>query len=178
MENPIDNIIIGLVEKTDGVYKSLKMNPNHLTAISFIFGLMTAYYIYHGQDKLAAVTLFLSYYYDCMDGHYARKYNMVTEFGDYFDHFSDWTKTGVILFAMYKRNPNKFTYIFPVLLIFFILSSIHIGCQENVFKSATNQPFLNNFKLLCPKNDFIYCTRWFGTGTLLLVTLIIILTQD
>ena len=36
--------------------------------------------------------MFVGYFFDCMDGHFARKYNMVTEFGDMYDYITDLSK--------------------------------------------------------------------------------------
>ena len=43
----------------------------------------------NNNKKLIAIILLIFYFMDCLDGHFARKYNMVTVFGDYFDHFVD-----------------------------------------------------------------------------------------
>lgn len=174
-ENPIDDVIIHLADKTDGVYKYFNLTPNHLTTLALLFGIMTAYYIYKGYNKLATLTFFLSYYYDCMDGNYARKYNMVTNFGDYYDHIVDWFKFALILFAMYKKNPKKFKYIL-ILSAFLSLSVIHIGCQERMSHLNHVQPILDHFEFLCPNDDFIHISKWFGTGTANLIMAIAIYT--
>ena len=38
---------------------------------------------------LACIYYFISYFFDVLDGIYAREYNMVSEFGDYYDHIKD-----------------------------------------------------------------------------------------
>ena len=35
---------------------------------------------------------------DCLDGFYARKYNMTSQFGDYLDHLSDVFKTTCLFY--------------------------------------------------------------------------------
>ena len=175
-ENPIDDIIIHLANNTDSVYKYFNMSPNHLTTLSLFFGILTAYFIYKGYKELAVLAFFMSYYYDCMDGNYARKHNMVTDFGDRYDHFSDWFKSGLILFALYKRNPEKIGNVIVVLGIFSILSFIHLGCQEKMSHVHYDQSVLDNLKILCPNNNFIHISKWFGTGTLFLATIIAIYT--
>ena len=37
---------------------------------------------YNEYYILSSLNLFLFYFWDCMDGNYARTYNMVTKFGD------------------------------------------------------------------------------------------------
>lgn len=174
-ENPIDDVIIKIADNTDKIYKNLNMNPNHITTLSLIFGMLTAYYLYCGYNTLAATTYFISYYYDCMDGNYARKYNMVTKFGDQYDHISDMFKSCMILFAMYKKNSTKAKYSFAILFIFFMLSCVHLGCQEKVSDDPMST-VLDNFQILCPNEGLINYTRWFGCGTFNLVMLIMIYT--
>jgi len=41
------------------------------------------------QFALSAFSYLISYMFDCWDGYYARKYNMESKFGDYYDHVSD-----------------------------------------------------------------------------------------
>jgi phosphatidylglycerophosphate synthase len=176
LENPFDNIIIELADQTDSLYKSANLTPNNLTTISLFFGLLTAYYLYKGYNKLATITFLISYYYDCMDGNYARKYDMVTDFGDFYDHFCDFLKVALILFAMFKKNPNKFKFVFLILVFFYTLSSVHIGCQEKASHVKHNQPILEYTQSLCPNSDWITYTRWFGSGTAVLVNAFLIYT--
>jgi len=51
--------------------------------------LICVYLLIHKSYKLSALFLMISYYFDMMDGYIARKYDQVTEFGDWFDHISD-----------------------------------------------------------------------------------------
>lgn len=176
LENPIDNIFIDLADNTDGIYRKLNMTPNNITTLSLFFGIMTAYYIYKGYNKLATLTYIISYYYDCMDGNFARKYNMVTDFGDCYDHISDWFKMGLILFAMYKRNSKKLFKILPIVIILIILSTIHLGCQEKITHINYKQPILDNAEIFCPDSCMIEHTKWFGVGTTTLIMSIIIYT--
>ena len=38
---------------------------------------------------ISAILYLTRYIFDCIDGFYARKYNMTTVFGDWYDHISD-----------------------------------------------------------------------------------------
>lgn len=175
MENPIDNIIISLADNTDGIYKKFNMTANDITSLSLFFGILCAYYIYKGNNTLAVITFILSHYYDCMDGNYARKYNQVSNFGDYYDHISDLFKLVLIGFALYKRNPTKFKYVLIILIPFYLLTVAHLGCQERMSGFNDNH-MLDNLEILCPNDDLIYYSRYFGCGTFMFVTAIIIYT--
>lgn len=175
-ENPVDNIMIDIADKTSSFYKMFNCTPNQLTTLSLFFGLMAAYYLYKRQNMMATILFVISYYFDTLDGHYARKYGMVSEFGDYYDHFSDWLKYGVIMFVMYQINPSKFVYVLLIMSIIFLLQNIHIGCQEKMYESKVDQPLLKHTKMLCPDVSYINYTKYFGCGTLFLIMSILIYT--
>jgi phosphatidylglycerophosphate synthase len=173
-ENIFDDYIIKIVEVTEGFYKDLNFTPNQLTTISLIFGCMSVYAFYKDNKKLAVILMLISYYYDCMDGYYARKYNMVTEYGDIYDHFSDSFKFILIGYVMYLKNKDKFMKIIPIVIITLLLSGLHLGCQEQHYQSATKQPILDNFKSLCKNKEWINITKYFGCGTQTLILLLLI----
>ena len=93
-DNPIDNFILKIVDPLCPLFKALHFTPNGITTISLVFGLLSAYLLYKGHPYLFGITFFISYFFDCMDGYYARKYNMVTRFGDIYDHVKDIVVTG------------------------------------------------------------------------------------
>lgn len=169
LENPIDDVIINMANNSDSIYRYFGVGPNFITSLSLFFGILTAYLISIGNTRIAALTYIISYYYDCMDGNYARKYNMVTEFGGYYDHFSDMFKICIIFMALYYLKPEKFWKILPIIIIFFILSNIHLGCQEKVADLKYDQFLLDDLRILCPDPSMIKYTRWFGVGTVTLV---------
>ena len=133
-------------------------------------------FLYKDQNTLAMMTYFLSYYYDCADGNYARKYNMVTTFGDYYDHLSDWFKLALIFFVMYMKKPEKTIYNILIIGFFSILLCIHLGCQEQITEKYHVSPMLSGTKMLCRDSQMIKYTRFFGSGTMFIVMLIIIYT--
>lgn len=69
--------------------KSMGFTPNGLTALSFLFSVLFNFCFYKGFYMWASICLFLRARFDSLDGQYAREYNMVTEFGDWFDHLND-----------------------------------------------------------------------------------------
>ena len=76
----------------------MKVTPNMITGLSLLLGISSGVSMYYDKYKLAALLNFLAYFFDCVDGHLARKFDMVTVFGDYFDHYSDLVKFGIILY--------------------------------------------------------------------------------
>jgi len=172
-ENPLDNILINICEYTCLYANKYKFTPNILTTISLIFCGISSVLLLNSYYYLAAFFYLISYYFDCMDGHYARKYNMVTKKGDYYDHFADITKVILILYILYSIDSKKFFKIIPFIILFMFLSFIHLGCQELYYDKLESHT-LNIFKNLCPVYDqnnktsiinTLKITRYFGTGT-------------
>ncbi len=137
-ENFFDLLIYKFVDTHIEKYKELKFTPNKLTFMSFITGLIAAYSIYQKQYKIAAFMFLISYYYDIVDGKFARKYNMVTKFGDYLDHGSDYIKSILLFIALYYDNPDKFKRLIPVFIIFLLFIAFGNLIQESLFKKDTS----------------------------------------
>ena len=130
LENPIDNIFISLSEYFSDFFYSNNITPNILTSISNIVCIIGVLLLLNKYYALAAFLYLVAYYFDCADGYVARKYNMVTKFGDYYDHISDITKDILILGTLYWINPDKFITGIPILGLFGIFAMSHLGCQE------------------------------------------------
>lgn len=96
-------------------------------------------------------------------------YNMVTVFGDYYDHFCDVFK--VLLLALVIINSNNISFIskslfFSGIIILFSASLVHLGCQELCYDNPESHT-LDFTKKLCRKKEDIVYTRYFGVGTLI-----------
>ena len=82
-ENPFDNIIYAFAEKTVPIFYKMKISPNQITLLSFIISILSIYYLCNHQLKLSALLWIISYFFDGLDGHMARKYNLVSKLGDF-----------------------------------------------------------------------------------------------
>lgn len=176
-ECPLDICLLKFIDTHLDTYYKLGFTPNMITTIGIIFGLLSMYNIFHSNFKIAAFLLLCAYYFDCVDGKLARKYNLQTKLGDYYDHFGDLFKIIIILYALYKTNPTRLKNI--TLIIIFLISSmmIHLGYQEIIY-NKNESPTLNFSKKLIefdknPEKTIQY-TRYFGCGTFILVICIII----
>lgn len=176
IENPIDNFLMAGVERMSEPLHRMGITPNMITSASLVAGLSSTYALKERKYELSAALTALAYYLDCADGYMARKYRQTSEFGDWYDHTSDIFKQLTLVFVMYKLNKRKFYHVLPVLSIFGILQSVHLGCQEQIYgkKDSTS---LSVTKKLCPgdprKN--IKYTRRVGCGTFALVVVLCIL---
>jgi phosphatidylglycerophosphate synthase len=170
MENPIDNLFIYAAEfLNDKVFYPLHFTPNILTTISLIFGIAGAYAVYRQWFLVFAICYGIAYLFDCADGNFARRYNMVTKFGDWYDHIADITKFILTLLAIMMLPASVMTlpYKIAFLVILFILGifmMIHIGCQEQNYP-VDEWSTLTHTKKYCPKKEYIYYSRYGGIGT-------------
>jgi len=180
LENPIDNILIDICDYIGPFLYKLNLpfiTPNLFTSLSFIITLIGIYYIYKKKFKIGAILYFIGYFFDVLDGNYARKYNMTTEFGDKFDHITDIIKYMTILVVVYFIDINKQSKIIFYIIsnIFLVLSFVALGCQEKNFDPNNNKPsMLTHLKKICYKKEFIDVSRYFGTGTNFVITSLLV----
>ena len=177
-ENPIDNVLIHLSFELGKVFRKCSyITPNTITTMSLVVTLVGCWYLHTRQYKLAAVLIFIGYFFDCMDGNFARTYNMVSNNGDLYDHLSDVTKHAVISGIIYHSSVSVNTVRFFALctVIFTIMIVVHSGCQENnKHKKYTETTVLSYAKPFCLDPSWIYVTRWGGFGTIYLLGCMII----
>lgn len=175
LENPIDIFFYKLCGIVSPLFKSLNHTPNIITTYSLIIGVMAVYYLNIGDVNMFSLLFILYYFFDCLDGYFARKYNMVTEFGDKYDHIKDIIIFLMITYIVYIKYSHNITYgIIFIFIIFLFLMGCHLGCQQSIYNGEYEET-LSIFKPLCfsPKNQ-IQITKYFGCGTFVFVILIII----
>ena len=184
-DNPFDVALFNFIDTHLHLYHQLNFTPNAVTTLSLFTGILCAYLIYKKQYLYAGFAYMISYYLDCVDGKLARKYNMVTKFGDFYDHLSDVTKLVIIVYALYVNDKHKLVKMLLILIPLFILSLFHFGCQQALYDNTSccllnnalsDSPTLDIFKL--PKetcNTLIHDTKYFGCGTFQLVFTIMLI---
>ncbi len=166
-ENPFDNVFIEVAHWLNlNIFKPMYFTPNTLTTISLLFGIMSPYLFYKKRYTLSSICFLLAHLFDCADGDYARTFNMVTVFGDYYDHFSDIFKIVLLIYviAIDKINIKSKIMFFTIFTILGFLSFVHLACQERLYDPYSDD-FLSTFKPLCKNEKNIVWTRYFGVGT-------------
>jgi phosphatidylglycerophosphate synthase len=168
-ENPIDVYNIKLVDSWCGTFKSLGFTPNGLTTLSLIFGITALAFLWIHNFVGFATCYYISYLFDCLDGHYARKYKMVSKFGDTYDHVKDVSVVAgliSILFLRYRKNPVVWRKFMVATVIMSLLMTAQLGCQERLYPKSESAT-LKFSKKLCPGDpkNTIQFTKWFGCGT-------------
>jgi phosphatidylglycerophosphate synthase len=137
LECPVDNFYLKyIVDPLNPFFKSIGMTPNGLTTISGIFGFLSVYYVYKSKYKLAALFFLISYIFDVFDGNFARKYNMVTVFGDWFDHVKDVSVVISLAFVIFMKKDIKKSFkikIFIIASLLFITTNFYMVLQEDYY---------------------------------------------
>ena len=183
-ENPFDNILIDLSDIISPYFHKMNFTPNGITTLSLITGLLSCYFLHKNKPFLSVSLLFLSYFFDCLDGFYARKYNMVSKFGDYYDHVKDIVVNLLLLYILYNRNKDKlnkkeiiiFSFVF---CLFYCIMSVHFSLQEIIYDKPEESDTLGYLTKYVDNKEqaenLITYTRYFGCGTVILLNMLAIL---
>ena len=186
-ENPIDNFNIYLSNELCPLFKKMNFTPNGITTLSLLFGLISIVLLWKGYILAFAITYYISYFFDCMDGHYARKYKMVSKGGDIYDHVKDVSVNILLIFVViYKYIIRKKIDSLKLLLLFLFIVSItilmtaHLGCQELLYPKKDESGTLNFSKQLCfgDPEKTIRFTRFFGCGSWIVLVILSIVWLD
>ncbi|VBB18788.1 CDP-alcohol phosphatidyltransferase [Yasminevirus sp. GU-2018] len=176
IENPIDNMMIEISDKMSPTFKSMGYTPNGITTISLIFALGALYSLYNHDVYQFAIYLALAHLFDCMDGYYARKYDMVTDTGDKYDHFKDLlVAVGIIYVLFSKYNIMSFPVLMLSMMLLAVLSIISVGCHEKITHHSDKSETLAIFDIITPCREtcdkYTKYLRFFGPGTVIFVVI-------
>lgn len=178
LDNPIDNFFIYLAELSSPFLYKTGHTPNIITTYSFISGLASLYFLYLDKRMEFAFFFILNYVFDCIDGHFARRYDMITEFGDFYDHVTDiLIPLGVIIilsFKYYKQRTFPRLSVILLLTILSFMTMVHFGCQQKNIPNKKIDELLDTFIPFCPKKEQITITRFFGSGSLIIAIAILV----
>jgi len=184
-ECPVDVWLLKFIDTHLAWYYVNGFTPNLVTTISILIGMLSALAVYYQQFAVGAALFIIAYYLDCVDGKLARKYNMVTAFGDFYDHFGDVLKFALVAYALYHNNNKKLsvsqhTYktIVTVLTCFLFLQ---IGYQETLYNqsdSTTLSLFRSLVSIDSQPERSIQLTKYLGQGTFVVLFSAIIILWD
>jgi hypothetical protein len=165
--NPIDNILYDLADRISPFFYKTGHTPNVITTYSFIFGLASVYYLSKGNIIYFSWLFAISYFFDCCDGFYARKYKMTSKFGDLYDHYTDIAIGFMILYLVFKKyNKNITPQLILLFIIFTVMLMVYTGCQQKIYNPNLNtSESLDACKQLCGDPRKIKWVRYFGYGT-------------
>lgn len=168
LENPIDILIIKCCIKVNKKLNKNKITPNQITTVGFITGLISGFLVLKNYFFIGGIFFLISYFFDCLDGNFARMYNMCTRFGDLYEHVVYFIKSLFIFIAIIFNNSlsisNRLFFVFFIYGIMLTLMAFHIACQEKIQK---NYPSILNFLIdvFKPTDKSIKWSKYFGRGT-------------
>jgi len=119
-------IIIELTSLMSFYFSRLKMNPNHVTLVGGVLGLLSIFFLSSSsiEFNIAALTIFfLKNVFDYTDGFIARLQKKTSNFGQFFDEWTGDFLTSCVLISVpvyvYGKT-NETTYLFiTITLLFF-----------------------------------------------------------
>lgn len=175
-ENPFDRVLIGLSDVVAPTLRNAGFTPNMLTTICVVASYFAVRSLQSGDKPRFVLWALIGYFFDCLDGHFARKYNMCTLFGDFYDHITDWIYYAALMYVAFITRglkPQFVAHRWIIIIGLIVLACLmmwHFGCQETLHAKRTTKPVsptLNLFKRLCGKNpeESVKTSRWFGCGT-------------
>ena len=134
----------------------MKMNlPNKLTILRtvmipfFILFLYTDWF--HGYDKIIAAVIFIAASLtDMLDGKIARKYNLVTNFGQFMDPLADKLLVCSALIALVDLNKIAAWIVIIIIAREFIISGFRLVASDNgvVIAASYWGKFKTTFQML------------------------------
>jgi phosphatidylglycerophosphate synthase len=175
LECPVDNLFTDIASVLSPYFKKLNFSPNDITSLSTIFAILALKCLISHKYLLTGIFLLISYYFDCMDGYYARKYNMITKFGDKYDHYKDWSVETLIILILFLQKRIYGIILFSIKKI---CSSSMTGCQEYHYDKKGESEALGIAKIfsICKSKEdaekILPYHRFCGIGTWYLIVLI------
>jgi phosphatidylglycerophosphate synthase len=160
------------IDRINPAFKRAGFTPNGITTLSLVFGLEMCYLYYNKFYLLASICCLVSYFFDVMDGYFARIYNMGSLFGSYYDVISDWI-VGILLvflFLIHGISIVSKTVILSIGILLNLVIFYHYSCQEQ-YTHKTNQAYVSKGlsfvnTVHCRNHKHMKYTRFFGTGPL------------
>jgi phosphatidylglycerophosphate synthase len=179
-ENPVDNEIYRGVELIAPSFYKLGFTPNMVTTIANVFNVACVYSIFQKHYVWASAFYFIGYFFDCLDGYLARKYNMVTQYGDWYDHISDTLKFIGVCFALYKLNRFQFLICLPLIIVSLLCTCVFFSFQEKLYDKSDHSASLELLSKLCfaktsdEAKEHMKYIRYMGCGTFTVIMMLII----
>lgn len=175
LDNHIDSLFIAITDAISPALKASGHTPNVLTTYSFGSALLAVAALHNGHVAAFVGLWTLEYFWDCADGHYARKYGMVTRAGDVYDHVSDLVSLAALLVVGHKRYVAP-PWIIGGILFLVALNIVHMGCQQKYYGQSSES--MDIFQRACPDTSWLHFTRWLSHGTTHLLLVVAVLYME
>ena len=178
LDDPLDNIFSIICDKLSPFFKNTGHTPNIITTESLITGLISCYFLYKGNILLFSIFYIISYFFDCFDGYFARRYNMTSKGGDIYEHIKDISVYLIILVILYLKY-KKYISLQIILIFIFIVGMlmIHMGCQQKYYLEHNpdkKEESIDKLKGFCTNTGNLSWTRFFGPGMFTIFTILLV----
>lgn len=172
VECPLDYLMVSSAIPFFDVWRSFGVTANHLTLIGGVIQTLACFFLWRRYTFLAGVLWLFGYYFDAIDGSYARYHHLCSPYGDLLDHLRDWICAAMMLVVLYFRYSLKlFDYLF--LAMTFLLATIYMGAQEQYLISL--KPHIQTSEILTvvaslisffnlQLEETIHWLRWVGAA--------------
>jgi hypothetical protein len=182
LNDPYDNLMNYIGEKSLPILKYLNFTPNALTLIGGIFMIFSIIFILTYKFVYAALFYAIAYWFDCIDGQYARYYGLTSKNGEKLDHFVDAVRNILTCISIYIINISTLKkLIFAVLYVIFTLTNVYVSnCIQNYyyFNTKTDDKYhMKDNMTFCKHqpNQQLEYVRFFGSGTKILFIILFLL---
>ena len=174
LDCPFDDWMVDISSPFFDTWGQLGITANYLTIIGGIIQLIACFFLAKRYGLLAGFLWLFGYYFDAIDGCYARYHHLASAYGDILDHGKDWLCTIILFIVIIKYYKwRTFDTIFWALLV--IMVGLFTGAQEQYIHTMKNsdislmlKPVFWVFDLLNldPVTQLKTWLRWFGPGNI------------
>ena len=178
-DDPVDNFILLTTDPLIPSLNKLNITPNMITTMSLICSIGSSHCITIYNWEIASVLNIISYALDCMDGPLARRFNMLSKFGDWYDHISDYFGIILLFRSLYHIKAQYFKQFIIGSGLFWIGTSYHYSAQQ-LYSNHSSDSLDILKSLVGTKENAIKImpyTRFFGTGIYTLFVSFYLLSQ-
>lgn len=168
-ENPIDYYLGKICQFVAPAFAWTNHTANEITLEGLVLSLWGLWNLCQGNLMKFTIGYGLGYFFDCLDGFFARKYNDTSKFGEYFEHSKD-IGCGILYFIILYNSYSVPSWM--VCTSIFLLGglTLQLAHQQRLLRSSGGvldilQPLVKNVKN-------IQYTRYIGCGTFMLWSLL------
>lgn len=172
VECPLDYWMVSQSIPFFDSWRSVGLTANHLTLMGGVVQLLACFFLWKRFTLLAALLWIFGYYFDGIDGSYARYHHLCSAYGDILDHSKDWICGGLLVAVLFARySLHLFDYLFWTITL--LLLCVFLGVQEQfVLSFKPDVPASGALSGLArlidwfhlPPKEALYWLRWFGTA--------------
>jgi len=140
-DSPLEKIFLRTSENLSHYLKKINTQPNNITTVGLLATLFGIYFLFEGSIVCCIFFSLIGQLCDSADGYYAKKYNMETTLGHYYDHIVDGIKLLGLLYAIHLRFGSKIKDIhINLLLLICFFSNINLAVKIRL-KKINNQDY-------------------------------------